>query len=83
MIYFVCFSLSLLSLGIRVKGKVQKVFVIIGILIPCVLAAVHVVAGIVISFLVPVVAMKILQVIKLDWLAYPGGLLKNKLRKQA
>lgn len=39
MIYFVCFSLSLLFLGIRVKGRVQKVFVIIGILIPCVLAA--------------------------------------------
>ena len=40
--------------------------------------AVHVAAGIVISFFGPVVAMKILQVIKLDWLVYPGRLPKKR-----
>ena len=41
-------------------------------------AVVHAVAGILISFIGPVVAMKILQLIKLDWLVYPGRLLKKR-----
>ena len=41
-------------------------------------AVVQITVGIIISFIGPVVAMKILQVIKLDWIVYPGRLLKKR-----
>ena len=41
-------------------------------------SVVHVVIGIMISFLGPVVAMKVLQMMKLDWLVYPGRQLKKR-----
>lgn len=41
-------------------------------------SVVHVVVGILISFLGPIVAIKILQIIKLDWIVYPGRLLKKR-----
>ena len=40
-------------------------------------AVVHVVIGIIISFVGPVLAMRVLEMLKLDWLVYPRRLLKN------
>lgn len=40
-------------------------------------AAIQVLAGIMMSFIGPIVAMKVLQAIKLDWIVYPGRLLNK------
>ena len=41
-------------------------------------AVLHVAAGILISFIGPILDMKVLQIIKLDWIVYPGRLLKKR-----
>ena len=40
--------------------------------------AIHVLVGILISFIGPIVTMWVLEKIKLDWLVYPGKLLKRR-----